>query len=257
MPKSPDQLVPIFSSPVDMNESTDQAMLDGIKRQFPIETGKYRLDVKDLYVDKKDFSHKHEKEAILKSGSLTYPVKGTLLLYDIASGELVDKIERFSLADTFHITNKHTLIYKGNNYSVANLIQLRPGVYTRRKNTGEPENHFNTGVGVGYSIAMDPTTYIITFSKIGDKSVKLPVAPVLTEVFGYTDAQITQFIRKEIWEANKAVLPQKDRIIRDLYRRMMNQRDMNPNASYEERIEALRRRIQEGSLNEDTTGILS
>lgn len=255
MPKSPDQLIPIFSSPVDMNESTDQAMLDGIKRQFPIETGKYRLDVKDLYVDKKDFSHKHEKEAILKSGSLTYPVKGTLLLYDIATGELVDKIERFSLADTFHITNKHTLIYKGNNYSVANLIQLRPGVYTRRKNTGEPENHFNTGVGVGYSIAMDPTTYIITFSKIGDKSVKLPVAPVLTEVFGYTDAQITQFIRKEIWEANKAVLPQKDRIIRDLYRRMMNQRDMNPNASYEERIEALRRRIQEGSLNEDTTGI--
>ena len=128
MPKSASELTPIFSSPRDINDATDKAMMDGITKQFPIETGKYTLSVVDPHVDKKEFTTADEKDAILQSRSLTYPIRGTLLLHDRATGKLVDRVQNFALADTFHVTNKHTLLYKGNNYSVANLMQLRPGV---------------------------------------------------------------------------------------------------------------------------------
>ena len=147
MPKSPEELTAIFSSPEEINSKADMAMLKGISNRFPVETDRFILELHNPYVDKKVFTHKEEKDAIMNTKSLTYPIRGSVVLRDKRTNEVIDKLDKFVLGDTYHVSNKHTLIYKGNNYSVANLIQLREGVYTLQKNDGAIETNFNTGKG--------------------------------------------------------------------------------------------------------------
>lgn len=256
MPKSASDLVPIFSSPASINHATDGAMMDGIVKQFPIETGKYTLSVVDPYVDKKAYTTADEKDAILKSRSLTYPIRGTLLLHDRATGKLVDRVKDFALADTFHVTNKHTLLYKGNNYSVSNLMQLRPGVYTRRTNNGELETNINTGKGATFSLGLDSKSMVIYFSKINGNGLNIPIAPLLTKGFGLSDADVTKFVPVDVWMANKkAVQGKEDTVLSQLYRRLVDRREQSKNASGEEMGAALKKRLGEQTLDKETTEI--
>lgn len=256
MPKSASELTPIFSSPRDINDATDRAMMEGITKQFPIETGKYSLTVVDPHVDKKEFTTADEKDAILQSRSLTYPIRGTLLLHDRATGKLVDRVQNFALADTFHVTNKHTLLYKGNNYSVANLMQLRPGVYTRKTNNGELETNINTGKGATFSLGLDSKTMQIFFSKINGNGLNIPIAPLLTKGFGLSDSDIQQFVPAEIWQANKKLTAGKEDVaLSQLYRRLVDRREQTKGVSTEEMGAALKHRLSEMTLDKQTTEI--
>lgn len=256
MPKSASELTPIFSSPRDINDATDRAMMDGITKQFPIETGKYTLTVVDPHVDKKEYTTADEKDAILQSRSLTYPIRGTLLLHDRGTGKLVDRVQNFALADTFHVTNKHTLLYKGNNYSVANLMQLRPGVYTRKTNNGELETNINTGKGATFSLGLDSKTMEIYFSKINGNGLKIPIAPLLTKGFHLSDADIQQFVPSDVWQANKKLTAGKEEVIlNQLYRRLVDRREQSKGVSVEEMGAALKHRLGEMTLDKQTTEI--
>ena len=137
-------LTPIFSSPDRINDKVDEVLIRGLQSQFPIEGKKFRLEVRNPRAERKVFTHDDEKKAILESKSLTYPIKADLVLIDKDTGKVVDEAKEFTLMDSFHMTGKHTLLYKGNNYTAANQLQLRPGVYTRIDNVGGLETHFNT-----------------------------------------------------------------------------------------------------------------
>jgi len=254
MPKTASELMPIFSSPVAINAATDDAMLQGIKQQFPIETGKYTLSVEDMHVDKKNYTTADEKDAILKSRSLTYPIRGTLMLHDRATGKLVDRVQNFALADTFHVTNKHTLLYKGNNYSVANLMQLRPGVYTRKTNNGELETNINTGKGATFSLGLDSKTMEIYFSKINGKNLHIPIAPLMTKGFGLSDADVMRFVPSDVWMANRKITKGKeDLILGQLYKRLVDRKEQSRSVSTEEMGVALKSRLAEMTLDKETT----
>lgn len=256
MPKSASDLIPIFSSPKAINDATDAAMMEGIVKQFPVETGKYSLSVVDPHVDKKEFTTADEKDAILQSRSLTYPIRGTLLLHDRATGKLVDRVQNFALADTFHVTNKHTLLYKGNNYSVANLMQLRPGVYTRRTGNGGLETNINTARGATFSLGLDSKTSEIYFSKINGKDLKIPIAPLLTKGFGLSTSEITQFVPADVWQANLKLSAGKETVaLNQLYKRLVDRREQTKNVSVEEMGAALKKRLSEQTLDKETTAI--
>lgn len=259
MPKLQEELTPIFGSPESMNHDADMAMLEGAVKQFPIETDKYILEIKDPYIDKKHFSHKDEKDAIMNTKSLTYPIRGTLILRDKRTNEVVSTKERYALADTYHVTNKHTLIHKGNNYSVANLIQLREGVYTLQKNNGAIETNFNTGKGGSFTLSVDPKTFMLYFSTVNGTAAKRPVGPLLTNVFNLSEATITQYIPKDIWEANKKYSEKggATSVINYLYENMVDKKfqQQNPNASQEEKSAAIKARFGEQTLDVETTQI--
>ena len=161
MPKKPEDLIPIFDSPNNIGKRTDDTMIKGITNTFPIEEGDYRIEVEDVRAEKKHFDHVDEKDAILSGKSLTYPIKGTVKMYEKKSGELVDTVKNFNLADTYGLTGKHSLVYRGNNYSVSNLMVLRPGVYTRRRDNDELESGFNTNSGNNFSILPRPSNLCI------------------------------------------------------------------------------------------------
>ena len=254
MPKKAEDLIPIFSSPHEISEKTDQAMIDGITSTFPIEDGNFRIEVEDAYVDKKYFDHKDEKEAILSGSSLTYPVKGTVKMYDKNTGDLVDTVKNFNLADTYALTGKHSMIYRGNNYAAANLIVRRPGVYTRSRDNGELESDFNTSTGSNFSIYLDPRTYVFNIRAGGTKSAGVPLFPIMDRVFGIGEASFATFLDRDILKANVDAGRGKEvKTITNLYGKMVNKRFQNKALSIEEKAEALREAFKNSGLDVMTT----
>jgi DNA-directed RNA polymerase subunit beta len=220
MPTLASQLTPIFTAPGSINHEADMALVKSLTESFPIENKNYVLSVSNIHIDKPTFTKADEKEAILKSKSLTYPIRGDITLTSKTTGKVVDKVLNFSLLDSFHITDKHTIMYKGSAYSVSNQLQLLPGVYTRtRENTGELEAHVNTGKGASFRLVLDPQSKII-YLEVG--STHTPIGPLLTHVFGITESEAVKYIPKDVWQANLAFTAGKDeRIIRSLYSRMV------------------------------------
>lgn len=245
----------IFSDPTSINRKADAALVNGLSSHFPLESKNYHLTVSDVRVDRKEFDQKDEKEAILKSKSLTYPIRGTLTLTHKGTGKVVDVEENFPLMDSFFLTGKHTLLYKGNNYIVANQLQLSPGVYTRSKETGELEAHFNTQKGRSFSLTLDPEHELVYLNP--DKSTsKVLVAPIFTHIFGVSSKEALQYLPAELWEKNlKAAQGQEQKAIKTLYGALTSKFKQNKEASIDEMIAALRESFAGSTLSAKSTEI--
>lgn len=251
MPTPAEHLTAIFSSPQQIARQVDQVIVQGLSRQFPVEGKTHRLELENVRAEPKHYTHADEKEAILKSKSLTYPIKADLKLVDKATGEVVDTHKDFTLMDNFHLTNKHTLMYKGNNYTVANQLQLRPGVYTRSRETGELESHFNTGTGRSFSITLEPESGMF-YVEVG--SSRIPAVPLLTKVFGVGPKEAGLHVPPEVWADNlKAVQGKEDKILGDLYRRLVSTGKQKAGATPEEMAAQLRLSLEGSKLNIQTT----
>lgn len=243
----------IFSSPHAVNKQADSALVDGIKSQFPMENKNFELQVSNIHVDKKEFSQEDEKQAILKSKSLTYPIKGDLTLISKATGKVVDHEPNFTLMDSFAMTGKHTLIYNGNNYVVANQLQLRPGVYTRSKETGELESHINTGTGRSFSITLDPKTSLF-YINVASSSILL--TPLLTKVFAISNSEVAKYIPAAVWEANlKAAEGKETKLVGDIYNKLVSTSLRTKNATPDQMIGDIRNSLDKSQLSKMTTKI--
>ena len=244
-------LYPIFSSPKEIAGQVDQAIIQGLSKQFPVEGKNFRLEIENVRAEPKLYTHADEKDAILKSKSLTYPIKADLRLVDKVTGETVDTTKDFSLMDSFHMTNKHTLVYKGNNYTVANQLQLRPGVYTRSRDTGELESHYNTGTGRSFQLTLDPESGLM-YLEVG--SSRIPITPLLTKVFGVGPKEVSMYVPPEVWADNlKAVAGKENKILSDLYKRMVSTGKQKPGASQEEMAAQLKLSLENSQLSTQTT----
>lgn len=245
----------IFSDPASINAKADNALVKGLISQFPIENKQYHLSVSNISVDRKEFDQKDEKEAILKSKSLTYPIKGTLTLTHKATGKIVDQEDNFPLMDSFFMTGKHTLLYKGNNYIVSNQLQLSPGVFTRSKENGELESHFNTQRGRSFSLTLDPEHELIYLN--ADKSTsRVLIAPIFTHVFGISNSEVLKFLPAELWERNlTASKGQEAKAIKTLYGQLVSKFKQNKDASMDEMVADLRESFTNSSLSAKSTEI--
>jgi len=252
MPTDKSKLAPIFSKPKKINEDADSVLVKSLASMFPIENKNYIINVTNIHSDRKDINKVDEKDAILRSKSMTYPIRGDLTMYSKATGKPIDQEKNFSLMDAFHITDKHTLVYKGSSYSVANQLQLMPGVYTRtRENTNELEAHVNTGKGASFRIVLDPQSKLF-FLEVG--STHTPIGPLLKDVYGVNEAEATKYIPKDVWEANvSATEGKEDKIIRGLYSRMVYTK--NPASTVPEMAAALKQSLEASTLSPDTTKV--
>lgn len=251
MPKTAAELQKIFASPKEVTDRVDKALIAGLTTQFPIVTKNYTLSVSNIHPDHKDYTLADEKDAILQSKSLTYPIRGTLILTDNATGKIIDKQDNFNLMDSFHLTNKHTLLYRGNNYNIASQLQLRPGVYVRSRDTGELESMYNTGKGSSFSITLDPTTNLFYLEV---KSSKILLAPLITRVFGIGPTEVAHYIPPEVWIDNlKAAAGKESKVITDLYNKLTYKKDTK--ASEEDKILALKTSLAESTLSAVVTNV--
>jgi DNA-directed RNA polymerase subunit beta len=251
MPKQAQDLQRIFSSPEEISHNVDAALVAGVTSQFPIVTKNYTLSVSDIRPEPKHFTAADEKEAILTSKSLVYPIRGTLTLTENQTGKVVDVQKDFNLMDAFHITGKHTMLYRGNNYAIANQLQLRPGVYTRSRETGELEAHYNTGSGSSFSLTLDPQSMLFYLEV---KSSRILLAPLLSRVFNVGPKEIMAYVPGEVWHENLTASAGKEgKIINDLYQKLVFKKD--PSASEEDKILALRLALENSQLSVATTKV--
>lgn len=251
MPADPKTLTRIFSSPEEISHRVDASLIKGLESQFPIEGKNYILRAVNFRPERKNFTHDDEKTAILESRSLTYPIKADLQLVDKTTGQVVSEQKNFSLMDSFHLTGKHTMLYQGNNYAVSNQLQLRPGVYTRFRDTGVLESHFNTAKGQTFYLTLDPQSEMFIL-EVG--SSKIPVIPLLTEVFKVTPNEAAPYVPKDLWNKNVAAVHGKEnRFLADMYQRLVSTSKQDPKATPEKMREQLQEAMANSLLSARTT----
>lgn len=182
-------------------------IIDGAKEAFDkklntLESNDFKLKVKDVgYAEGHGvFSLNDQKAAILEKRDLTIPLKGTFELYDKKTGAKVDE-KKVTIAQIPYITPRNTIILNGSEYVSINQQRLKPGVYTRIKETGEAEAHVNVKPGSGLSgkIVFHPEKALFVY-ELGTTQIKLYG---LLRGLGMSDSAMESAWGKEIFQKNK------------------------------------------------------
>jgi len=200
-------LVP--SAPVTYREFNDvntmrKAIFDGVvgalQKRYPVENQRYRLELADVsYKDAKPYTLAEQKKAIMRGSTLQHPLTGTWRLVDKEAGKVVDE-KSGVVANVPYLTHRGTFIYGGNEYTVANQMRLKAGVYARVKENGILEAHFNSrpGTGPSFRLYMEPDTGIFR-AGVGQSELKL--YPILRSM-GVSDADIEKHWGRELLHKN-------------------------------------------------------
>lgn len=171
----PDHCRGLFD-PIKLREWIKENAVDSYQKALnKIESADYKLQVKDIAFDdpNKRFTLKDQKNAILERHDLTLPLRGSFELVDKRSGQVVDK-KRTVIAQVPYVTDRNTAIINGSEYITTNQQRLKPGVYTRIKDSGEVEAHVNVkpGTGVGGKLIFYPDKAIFVY-RVGTTEIKL------------------------------------------------------------------------------------
>jgi DNA-directed RNA polymerase beta subunit len=161
----------------DDTEKARRAIYDGVveelQKKFPLSDGLHRLELAKLrYSGPQTFTQEAQKKAIMSNRNLNTPLTGTWRLVDEETGKVLDEREDVVMHVPYY-TNRGTVINKGNEYSIVNQARLKPGVYTRTKQSGEHEAHFNVKPGSGrtFRMWMEPATGIFRVN-VGQAAVE-------------------------------------------------------------------------------------
>lgn len=169
-----------------------------------LESNDFKLHVKDIHVlePEKPYSFKDQKQAILDKRDISLPVKAKVQLINKKTNEVVDE-KTTTLAHIPYVTERNTSIINGSEYIVSAQQRLKPGVYTRVKESGEAEAHVNVlpGTGMGGKIIFHPDRALFVY-QVGTTQIKL--YGFLKEL-GVTDAAMEQAWGKEIFIRNKSL----------------------------------------------------
>jgi len=149
-------LKPILQSPSDKRERIRNKIVEGLTESFPITARNKIIEVTDVAFTHRDYTSREQKAAILQGDSLFETVKGTVKIKDAKSGAVLDEAKDFTLARVPWFTPRHTLVVGGNEYSIANMVRPKPGVYARKRANGILEASFNTVGTSNFSVTMDP-----------------------------------------------------------------------------------------------------
>jgi DNA-directed RNA polymerase beta subunit len=149
-------LTPILQSPDEKRERIRNKVVEGLTESFPITARNKIIEVTDVSFTPRDYTSNEQKMAILRGDSLFETAKGTVKIKDAKTGKVLDEAKGFTLARVPWFTPRHTLIVGGNEYSIANMVRPKPGVYARKRANGILEASFNTIGTSNFNVTMDP-----------------------------------------------------------------------------------------------------
>lgn len=197
--KLPNGLRDFLDYPTTRKKIFDGA-IKGLTERYPIENNKYRLELADLkYEGPEKFSLAEQKKAILQRRSLSRNLTGTWRLTDKETNQAVDQ-RRTSVVRVPYLTSRGTYIVNGSEYSISNQMRLRSGVYTRAKENGDYEAHFNIlKGGPSFRVHMEPKTGIFRMN-VGQANLRL--YPILRSM-GMSDAQLVKLWGPDLYAANQ------------------------------------------------------
>lgn len=219
---------------------------DTITKKFPVDYGGYRIELNDVdYVDPERYSLSEQKSAIMRNKFLGRRLRGTVNMINSENNELVDK-KTVTLMSVPYLTDRGTFIHNGNEYTTINQFRLEPGIYARRKESGEYEAHVNPsrGTGKSYRVRFEPDTAIYRFD-FGQSSIRL--YPVL-KVLGISDETLREAWGDAIFEANKKDDKQ---TLDKLYNRFAKGRFIKEELSDEQKVEEVKKYFSSMKFSKD------
>jgi DNA-directed RNA polymerase subunit beta len=252
---SGEQAVPV-KPPVQYRDFTDAnatrkniyaRVLDSMSKIGPLANTRHTLALSKLrYVDPDHIDMEKQKQAILTGKSLHRRMRGTWTLTDNATGGVLDEKE-MTIAQVPHMTPRGTFVVNGTEYTLANQMRLRPGIFTRIKENGEIESHVNVmpGNGVSHRYFLDPETGVF---KISLGQAKLPLMPVL-KAMGVTDTELRKVWGDDLLAANLTAPDGKS--LNKLYQRMIRKPD--PEASDQTKAEQITAFMEAMKLDPEVT----
>jgi DNA-directed RNA polymerase subunit beta' len=192
-----------YLDPKEAFDHLQKRVLEGIQDQFarnPIAGKKQALHLEGLEV--KDSLHyddlRAQHKAKVEGDTWAVPVYATIALKENETGKVLDR-RKIRIAEIPKTTSRYSYIIDGQEYQVDNQWQLRPGVYVKRRQSGELESHFNAGKQ--FDVVFDPASKIFKM-EYGKSRGKLPIYPFL-KTMGVGDEELLKAWGKEIFEANQ------------------------------------------------------
>jgi len=189
--------------------------LGAIKNRFPIEDEEFRLELSNVRpTGAQSFTLEQQKQALMKNRNLRTPISGKWKLIHKASNQTLDERDDVVMHVPYY-TERGTIIYNGNEYSIINQSRLKPGAYVRKQRTGEIETHFNVkpGTGKSFRVHLEPKTGIF---RVNVGQSKIPIYTLL-KTMGITDAQLQKAWGPELLETN--MKKHDSRALQKMYRR--------------------------------------
>jgi len=187
--------------------ATRQAIYDNVlnafSQKFPMSNDRYTLRLKGLkYRTSKPFRADAQKKAIMRGRTLGHNLVGSWELVDNKTQKVIDRTPSQLIAQVPYLTNRGTFIFNGSEYTISNQMRLRPGVYSRVKENGLIEAHFNVkgGTGPSFRVHMEPDSGVFRMH-VGQANLKL--YPIL-RALGIPDKELEQSWGRDLLAANVA-----------------------------------------------------
>ena len=211
------KLTPVLTNANTKRGHIRQKVVEGLQESFPIQSRSKILEVDNLQVVEKDYSPHEQKMAILQGDTLSESIKGTIRMKD-KNGEVIDEVENFTIARIPWFTPRHTMVVGGNEYSVANQVRPKPGVYARKRANGILEANFNTKGGSNFNVTLDPEK---GEPQLEYGTTKIPLYPILREA-GVSHERISRHWGARLADQNeKALMPKSKKTIDRLYKKVV------------------------------------
>jgi DNA-directed RNA polymerase beta subunit len=172
------------------------------KKLNKLESPAYRLKVTNLSYNLPEHppTYAEQNKALMEKRDISNPLRGTFEMIDKKTGKVIDK-KTTTIAHIPWLTDRNTSILNGSEYVVSAQQRLKPGVYTRVKESGEIEAHVNVvpGTGVGGKVIFYPDRALFVY-QVGTTQIKLYG---LLHDMGVSDADMEKSWGKEILLKNK------------------------------------------------------
>jgi DNA-directed RNA polymerase beta subunit len=236
-----------FDDPAKTREWLLDGAMSALSTRFPIEDNEYKLELADVHVKPVKYGLERQKRALLNDEKLRIPVKGTWKLVHKPTNEVLDT-RKDTVLHLPYITDRGTIIHKGNEYSSVNQSRLKPGVYTRHKKSGEYESFVNVKPGSGrtFRVWLEPSTGVF---KVNVGQSNIPLYPLMGAM-GFKDDELKERWGEDILNANKAAkAPQ---ALEKLYKRFVRYNKETP-VSDQERNDLLVKAITDSKVDRFVT----
>ena len=183
-------------------EDLRDSVLSGITETFPIKGTQqtvelHGLEVKegDLHAD--DIKGQHKAKVEGKTWAST--VYGDLSIRDNQTGKVISR-KKIRIAEIPRVTRRRSHIIDGTEYQVDNQWQLKPGIYAKRRVSGELEAAFNVPNRRSFDITFNPENKQFMMQRGGSKAI--PVYPLL-KTLGVDDDALEKSWGADVLSANK------------------------------------------------------
>lgn len=188
-----------IDNPAEARDAVFNSALEAVSNMQPATSKGFTLRVVNPhYIDPPGVHPKEVKRALLTGGTIGRRMRGTWELLD-PSGKVVEK-KTSILARVPTLQDSGVYIHNGGDYSLQFQKRLRPGVFVRRRQSGDVEAHVNVlpGQGLSHRYRLDPKTRKFRVAVSGSE---IPLVPLL-KALGSTDEEISNAWGKDIYAAN-------------------------------------------------------